>query len=60
MADDRLCGDCHRIHVTEGQIPAYCSRCEPPRLSPSGKRLLTYMMLGHAARPSKTKEHSGD
>lgn len=29
---DVLCGQCHAIQVTEGQIPMYCSKCSPPRI----------------------------
>jgi hypothetical protein len=27
-----LCAACHRLAVAEGQIPKYCSTCDPPRL----------------------------
>jgi hypothetical protein len=29
---ERLCWLCAAIHVTEGQIPAYCRECDPPRI----------------------------
>lgn len=29
-----LCGPCHAIWVTEGEIPTYCRHCVPPRRRP--------------------------